>query len=123
MDKNELDKLIGNVETLELNDKERAMNSGSFIPLPCGITHYQMEGNGEPVVLTHGYATPYKIYDKLFDTLVEAGYKVIRYDLIGRGLSQRTHDACTPEFFARQLNELTKKLLGDEKFYLIGRNG
>ena len=27
MDKNELDKLIGNVETLELNDKELAMKS------------------------------------------------------------------------------------------------
>lgn len=120
MEKAELDKLVRNVETLELNDKERAMNSGSFISLPCGITHYQMESNGEPVVLTHGYATPYKIYDKLFDALVEAGYKVIRYDLLGRGLSQRTHDACTPDLFARQLNELTKKLLGDEKFYLIG---
>lgn len=27
VEKNELDKLIGNVETLELNDKERAMKS------------------------------------------------------------------------------------------------
>lgn len=85
MEKAELDKLVRNVEKLELNDKERANKSGSFISLPSGITHYQMEGNGEPVVLTHGYATPYKIYDKLFDALVEAGYKVIRYDLLGRG--------------------------------------
>lgn len=120
MENKELKKLVKDVETIELTENERAMNNGSFISLPCGVTHYQMEGEGEPVVLTHGYATPYKIYDKLFDALVNAGYKVIRYDLIGRGLSQRTHDTCTPELFARQLNELTKKLLGDEKFYLIG---
>lgn len=120
MEKKEFNKLVKGIETLELDDNERSKHSGSFISLPCGNTHYEMKGEGETVVLTHGYATPYVIYDRLFDALVKSGYKVIRYDLLGRGLSERVYGPYTPELFARQLNELTKKVLGDEKFYLVG---
>ncbi len=116
----ELKKLVASTETLELTDDEKAKADGSFIDLPSGFTHYEMKGNGEPVVLVHGYATPYYIYDKVFERLVDEGYKVIRYDLLGRGLSERVKAVYDPAFFARQLNELTSALLGDEKFYLFG---
>lgn len=120
MDKENLKKLKKDIETLELTDDERKKAQGSFISLPCGNTHYEMKGEGEVCVLVHGYATPYFIYDKVFDRLVSEGYKVIRYDLIGRGLSERVKTPCTPELFAKQLHELTTALIGDEKFYLFG---
>lgn len=112
--------LCRELSTLELTDSEREKHSGKFISLPCGNTHYQMEGNGEAVVLVHGYATPYYIYDKVFDRLLKEGYKVLRYDLMGRGLSERVKTDYTPELFARQLHELTQALLGNEKFCLFG---
>lgn len=120
MTDSEIKLLVKQTETLELNDGEKSEASGSFISLPSGFTHYEMKGEGEAVVLVHGYATPYYIYDKIFDKLVEEGYKVIRYDLLGRGLSERTDAVYDPALFAKQLDELTKALLGDEKFYLFG---
>lgn len=120
MDNTEYKKLVKNIETLELTDSERAKCKGSFISLPSGNTHYQMDGEGETVVLTHGYATPYFIYDKIYDQLLKDGYRVIRYDLFGRGYSERIKEVFTPELFARQIHELTQALIGDEKFYLFG---
>ena len=108
------------IEKLELNDAERGRAKGSFIALPSGNTHYELAGEGEAVVLTHGYATPYYIYDQVFKVLVEAGYKVLRYDLLGRGLSERVKGRYDADLFVRQLKELTDKLLPGEAFYLAG---
>ncbi len=120
MDKKRYAELVGNIEKFELTQNERKKYSGSFIKLPCGETHYELKGNGEAVVLVHGYATPYFIYDKIFAFLVEKGYKVLRYDLLGRGLSERVNGDYTPALFARQLKELTDALLPGEKFFLFG---
>lgn len=120
MTKQELKKLVKQAATLELTDEERAKLPGSFIDLPCGNTHYEMKGQGETCVLVHGYATPYSIYDKVFDSLVANGYRVIRYDLMGRGFSERVKADYTASMFAVQLKELTQALIGDEPFYLFG---
>ena len=103
-----------------LTDEERAKKAGSFLSLPCGNTHYEIKGDGSPVVLVHGYATPYYIYNKVFDALVAEGYRVLRYDLLGRGLSERVDTVYSPALFARQLKELTDALLPDTPFDLIG---
>lgn len=109
-------------ESLILTEEERKKApDGAFIDLPCGFTHYKTEGEtGDWVVLTHGYATPYFIYDKIAEGLLAAGYRVLRYDLIGRGLSERVKGPYDPALFVRQLHELTEAVLGDEKFYLFG---
>lgn len=120
MTSTELKSLLDEAGKYELNDSERAKAEGNFIDLPCGNTHYEVKGEGELCVLVHGYATPYYIYDKVFNNLVEKGYKVLRYDLLGRGLSERVNAKYTPTLFATQLRELTQKLFGDEKFYLFG---
>ena len=116
----ELKALISEGGTKELTDEERKKLKGSFIQLPCGNTHYELKGEGEAVVLVHGYATPYVIYEKVFNSLVEKGYKVLRYDLMGRGLSERVKADYSAAFFATQLKQLTEALLGDEPFYLFG---
>ncbi len=116
----QLDELLKNAGTLDLSDGTRSGLSGSFIELPSGNTHYELEGDGEPIVLVHGYATPYFIYDGLFDGLVKAGFRVLRYDLYGRGYSERVSADYSPEFFALQLKELTESLLPGEQFDLVG---
>lgn len=118
--KERLSQLISEIEKFELTDEEKKKYSGSYIKLPAGETHYEMKGEGEAVVLVHGYATPYYIYDKIFDFLVEKGYKVIRYDLLGRGFSERVPGNYTPDLFASQLEQLTDALIPDGKFFLFG---
>lgn len=112
--------LVKDIEKFDLTETEKAKYSGSFIKLKCGETHYELRGNGECVVLVHGYATPYYIYDKITEFLVNKGYKVLRYDLLGRGFSQRVDKHYTPKLFATQLKELTDELIPDGSFYLIG---
>ena len=120
MDKAEQKRLLSNAETLELTPAEREKASGSFIALASGMTHYEMKGEGKAVVLVHGYSTPYYIYDKLFDRFAADGYKVLRYDLFGRGLSDRVRTDYTPHFFSEQLAQLCEALLPEEKFILVG---
>ena len=103
MQKKEFKKLVKQVETKKLTKKERAKAPGEFLDLGCGSTHYEMKQGTAPlksehpedpnakwpVVLVHGYSTPYFLYDHIFEGLVKEGYTVIRYDLLGGGLSER----------------------------------
>lgn len=116
----EMKELLKQRNTLKLTDEERKKQKGSFIDLPCGNTRYELKGEGEACVLVHGYATPYYIFDKVFDCLVANGYRVLRYDLLGRGLSERVKTDYTPELFARQLAEIADKFFPAEPFHLIG---
>ncbi len=120
MNKERLRQLTKSVDKKRLTDEAKKNHSGSFIKLPSGETHYEIKGSGEPIVLVHGFATPYFIYDKIFDFFTEKGYKVLRYDLLGRGLSERVKGKYSPELFARQLKELTDALIKEDSFILIG---
>lgn len=120
MEKKRLKELEKNIEKFDLTDEEKKKYSGSYISLPSGETHYELAGEGEAVVLVHGFATPYFIYDKIFSFLVKNGYKVLRYDLFGRGFSERVKGDYSPELFSKQLEELTDALLPGEKFFLFG---
>ncbi len=59
------------------------------IKLSQGVTHYRLDdtGQGEWIVLVHGLITPQFAWHFLFDDLVEAGFRVVSYDLYGRGES------------------------------------
>ncbi len=99
-------------ETRELNDAERASAGGSFVYLSQGCTHYELTGssNTEPVGLVHGFSVPYFIWDPTFDALASAGKRVLRYDLLGRGFSDRPRVAYNISLFVRQLTELLDAL-------------
>jgi pimeloyl-ACP methyl ester carboxylesterase len=99
-------------ETKELNESTRKEADGSFIALADGVTHYELGGpeNGKPVVLVHGFSVPYFIYDPTFEFLVNSGFRVLRYDLIGRGFSDRSRVAYNIHLFVRQLKDLLDAL-------------
>ena len=99
-------------ETKELNESTRKEADGSFIALADGVTHYELGGpeNGKPVVLVHGFSVPYFIFDPTFEFLTNAGFRVLRYDLIGRGFSDKPRIAYNIHLFVRQLKDLLDAL-------------
>jgi len=99
-------------ETKELNETFRKETGGSFIALPDGVTHYEFKGheNGKPIVLVHGFSVPCFIYDPTFEFLVNSGFRVLRYDLFGRGFSDRPRVDYNIHLFIRQLKDLLDAL-------------
>jgi len=100
----------------------RAQFNETFIELPNGVVHYELGGpvGGEMVVLVHGFSVPAYIWDPTFEFLTSAGYRVLRFDLYGRGHSDRPDAAYTIGFFSDQLDQLTRVLGIDTPFNLLG---
>lgn len=127
-------------ETKRLNDEARASAGGSFIRLPDGITHYEISndtplalsgatteakrGEGAEsrnvVVLVHGFSVPYFIFDPTFDFLAQNGFSVLRYDLFGRGFSDRPPARYNIDLFVKQLRDLLDALRFTHPVNLIG---
>ncbi|MFX0121556.1 MAG: alpha/beta fold hydrolase [Promethearchaeota archaeon] len=112
-----------NYEYMELDSKTRESLPGEFIQLSNGFVHYELNGpvDADIVVLVHGFSSPLFVWDFTFDKLVEEGFKVLRYDLYGRGYSDRPQVKYNMEFFVQQLHELIHKLdLTNKKINLVG---
>lgn len=103
---------IKNVETKEMNAAARKNIPGKFISLIDGVTHYEAAGadTAKVIVLIHGFSVPYYIWDNIYDSLVQQGFYVIKYDEFGRGYSDRPVTDYTPELYRRQLFELINAL-------------
>ncbi len=97
----------------DLTPETRKGLPGDFMELSVGVTHYELRGdtNGRTVVLIHGNAGPYVTWDNTIGDLCDAGFRVLRYDLIGHGFSDRprlrTYDA---HLYNTQLAELVDRL-------------
>jgi pimeloyl-ACP methyl ester carboxylesterase len=110
-------------ETKALNESTRKEVDGSFIQLSDGMTHYQLGGdeNGDAnaVVLVHGFSVPSFIYDPTFEFLSKQNFHVLRYDLFGRGFSDRPNLKYNIHLFVKQLKELLDEL-NFKKIHLVG---
>jgi len=111
------------VETLTMDGAARAGTDGEYITLSDGIVHYEASGpEGAPsAVFIHGISIPYVVWDSNFPAVADAGYRALRYDLYGRGYSDRLkgirYDA---DLFDRQLLELVGKLKVKTPLTLVG---
>jgi pimeloyl-ACP methyl ester carboxylesterase len=99
-------------ERRDIDEAVRASAPGDFVRLTDGYTHYQLAGSlgGRMVVLAAGVSVPYYIWDPTFDVLVQAGFRVLRYDYYGRGYSDRPDIAYNQNAYVRQLTELLDAL-------------
>ncbi len=125
-------------------------SSGSdFVLLPSGYAHYEISNNFttestehtefekkkeknlsglselggksiETVVLVHGFSVPMFIWEPTFQFLMEQGYRVLRFDLFGRGYSDRPKAKYDLDFFATQLRDLLDTLNITEPINLFG---
>lgn len=104
--------LIKNPERATLDEAARAAAPGRFVQTSVGATHYELAGpdSGRTVVLVHGFSVPSYIWDSTFVALAATGYRVLRYDLIGRGWSDRADVAYDAPTHDTQLTELLDSL-------------
>lgn len=95
-----------------MDETARKNASGNFIQLTGGITHYDQDGedSAKVVILVHGFSVPYHIWDGTYDSLVQAGFHVIRYDEFGRGFSDRPDVDYDPVLYRTQLHDLVTSL-------------
>lgn len=100
----------------------QAKAPGFIADLPQGGTHYQWFGADAPriLVLVHGLSSPSWVFSGLTRSLTMAGYRVLSYDLYGRGFSDRVAGQQSLAFHSAQLKALLDALEIDEPVALLG---
>ena len=91
-----------------MNRTRREAAPGQFTTLSQGVTHYQWHGpeDGPVAVCVHGLTTPSFVWGPVAEELAQMGYRVLTYDLYGRGFSDRPRSEQDSAFFLRQLDDL-----------------
>jgi pimeloyl-ACP methyl ester carboxylesterase len=104
--------LVRNLEKGPLDASARRQAPGQFVTLSHGIVHVRIAGpeQGRPVVLVHGFSVPSYVFDKTSEDLAARGFRVIRFDLYGRGWSDRPDVDYDRRLFADQVLELMDAL-------------
>jgi pimeloyl-ACP methyl ester carboxylesterase len=113
---------VRNPERATLDDAARRGAPGRFVRLSDGVTHYDIAGpdTGRTILLVHGFSVPYYIWDSTTAALAGAGYRVVRYDEYGRGLSDRPNVAYGADLYDRQIGELLDSLKITDRIDLAG---
>lgn len=91
-----------------IGDAERQGARGEFVTLSQGVTHFRWAGSarGPVAVVVHGISTPMIAMEGVAEDLGRLGYRVLMYDLYGRGLSDAPAGKQDRAFFVRQLADL-----------------
>lgn len=115
--------LLGNREVRTLDAAARAqLPACTFLKTDAGWTHYELSGpeSGPRVVLVHGFSSPMFIWERNRQALCEAGFRVLRYDLFGRGFSDRPVARYDENLFLGQLLGLLDHVGWREPVDLVG---
>jgi pimeloyl-ACP methyl ester carboxylesterase len=109
---------------IALDEQTRSRFGGSYIRLSAGVTHYELIGTSTaPVVcLVHGVGPTMYVWDRQVEPLLRAGYRVLRFDRYGTGLSDNPSADYTWELFDHQLEELLDSLHISGPIALVGRS-
>jgi pimeloyl-ACP methyl ester carboxylesterase len=104
--------LARDMEHAPLDAAARRQAPGQFLTLSHGIVHVRIAGpeQGRPVILVHGFSVPNYVFDQTSADLAANGFRVIRFDLYGRGWSDRPEVDYDRELFANQLLEVMDTL-------------
>lgn len=116
--------LMQNEEQKNLSDRQRRKASGKFVQLREGLVHYEMTDTEakRTVVLVHGFSTYSFSWEATFPALYDAGFCVVRYDLYGRGYSDRPSLSYDKDLFDGQLLQLLEALRIEAPVDLIGNS-
>jgi len=114
-------------ESLVLNEQTRETLGHSYIKLDDGTVHYQFNAkaldtnpSAKIVVLVHGFSVPSYLFDPTFEFLITQGFQVLRFDLFGRGFSDRPDSDYSISLYVKQLHDLLAALKIEDKVNLLG---
>jgi pimeloyl-ACP methyl ester carboxylesterase len=101
---------------------EEMGQAGEFIELPEGRMRFEVDGpeDGEVILMVHGLLGHMHIWDRNFHELAKNGFRTIRYDIYGRGFSDRVEQDHNSDLFVGQLKGLIDHLKLTEPFTLMG---
>jgi len=104
-------------EKVSVAERRADLPSNRLLTTSDGDSHIRIHGgNWSPrIVLIHGGTVPMSVWDDYVGPLESAGFQVLRYDLFGRGLSDRIDGAYDRELHVRQLAELLAVLTWDDQ--------
>jgi len=106
----------------EMDDAARRAAPGEFANLSRGQTHYQWLGaaRGPVAVCVHGLTTPSFVFGPIAQGLGALGFRVLVYDLYGRGYSDRPSGPQDAPFFVAQLADLLEDQDIEDDITLLG---
>jgi non-heme chloroperoxidase len=76
--------------------------------------HYEVHGQGQPVILIHGYPLNGRSFERQERVLLASGYRAVNYDRRGFGLSDQPTIGYDYDTFAADLNALLDHLQLDD---------
>ena len=76
--------------------------------------HYEVHGQGQPVILIHGYPLNGRSFERQERALLASGYRAVNYDRRGFGLSDQPTIGYDYDTFAADLNALLDHLQLDD---------
>jgi pimeloyl-ACP methyl ester carboxylesterase len=105
-----------------VGEAQRRAAPGGFAALSDGVTHYQWFGpeGGRVIVMIHGLTTSSYVFGGIISELQIQGFRILTYDLYGRGLSDRPGKPQTRSFFICQLRELLQEQNVNGAVMLLG---
>lgn len=95
---------------------------GQIANLPNGKTYFEWHGpvDGPVAVCVHGVSTPSYVFNGFIERLAGMGFRVLSFDLYGRGLSARPSGPQSCSFFTAQLDALLDHQGVEEIDLLVG---
>ncbi|TGK36649.1 alpha/beta fold hydrolase [Leptospira andrefontaineae] len=110
----------------KLDDEARKNFVGSFVRTKIGTIRYILDGKENfPLVLFVGGLTTEgtDYFERPAEEFKKAGYRTLRYDLVGRGGSERSKEfEYNSATYLLQIDELLKSLNIDGPIYLVGQS-
>lgn len=86
--------------------------------------NYEIEGNGRPIILIHGYYPDHRLMKGCMEHIFEEykNYKRIYIDLPGMGKSQSSEKIKSSDDMLDIVIEFIKKVIPDDKFLIAGQS-
>ncbi|MCF6305288.1 MAG: alpha/beta hydrolase [Rhodobacteraceae bacterium] len=114
--------LIVEARRKPMNANARRDAPGEFAALSQGVTHFQWIGpmRGPVAVCVHGLTTPSLVWQGVAQGLAKRGFRVLVYDIYGRGYSDRVKGLQDQAFLNKQLSDLLEDQEVEGDITLLG---
>lgn len=111
-----------NAEQGPLTEIDRSEAPGQFVRLSGGDVLFELQGpeDGPVVVFIHGFSVPSYTWERNAAFLAQRGYRVLSFDLYGRGYSARPDLSYDRMTFVNQVAELLDALGIGQQVTLVG---